>query len=121
MRSGGWCSNSRPDRIGCFRVETVAVVGHQRREHVALFGPSRGTTNAHHFTRTVFSWSHAGESRDGDAGNRGCEVHRFGESRIDAEKRAGDAAFARTRPKTAATAVVNRRDPAGASERFTPD
>jgi hypothetical protein len=55
--------------------------------------------------------SHAGESRRWRCGNRGCEAHRFGESRIDAEKRAGDVAFARTGPKTAATAVVTVATP----------
>ena len=53
--------------------------------------------------------SHAGPSRRGVSGNRGCEASRFGESRIDAGRRTGDAASTRTDPRTTATAVVSRR------------
>jgi hypothetical protein len=57
---------------------------------------------------------HAGESRRGEAGNRGCSAHPFRGSRKNAENRAGSAALTRTGPKTAATAVVSRRTLAAA-------
>jgi hypothetical protein len=71
--------------------------------------PAAPDRTSHKGVLLVGMTSHAGESRRGEAGNRGCSAHPFGGSRNNAEKRAGSAAFTRTGPKTAATPVVSRR------------
>jgi hypothetical protein len=61
-------------------------------------------------TWCVDAQSYAGQRCRGVSGNRGCEASRFGESCIDAENRAEDAASTRTDRKTTATTVVSRRN-----------
>ncbi len=70
--------------------------------------PARRPTASSASVRLVGTTSHAGESRRGEAGNRGCSAHPFRRSRNHAENRAGSAAFTRIVPKTAVPRVVSR-------------
>ena len=91
------------------RIPLRFLVWRQCRPVRAVLQQSEGASP----TRNVSWWltrnHNAGECRRGDAGNRGCEAHRFGGSRSDAATPGGDGASARTGPKPPQGPLTKRR------------